>query len=56
MRLQKNASLLVIHTLILMLAAVEFNGHFLFDAGEIDYVFSDGVLAAEAVAVNLLAA
>jgi hypothetical protein len=54
--LQKSASLLVVGNLILMLAAIEFDDYFLLDAGEVGDVGSDGVLAAEAVAVNLLAA
>jgi hypothetical protein len=49
--LQKSASLLVVGNLILVLATVEFDDCFLFDAGEVGDVGSDGVLAAEAVAV-----
>ena len=49
--MQKSAPLLVVGDLILVLAAVEFDDYFLFDAGKVGDVGSDGVLAAEAVAV-----
>nr|WP_326857302.1 hypothetical protein [Noviherbaspirillum sp.] len=56
LRLHECGSVFIVLNPLLMLSAVEFDNEHFLDAGEVGDVGVDGVLAAEAVSVQLLAA